>query len=334
MVEILKRARKLDERVLSYLEGGEPDKLVSAVRHYPEAGGKRLRPVLAMVVADAISGDEERVIPFACSLEIIHNFTLIHDDVMDDDQIRRGRPAVHALYDMPTAIIAGDALFARAFEVLARTDVPHGRFRGLLDMVAHTVWEIAEGQQLDIDFESSDEVTIDQYLRMIEKKTAVLFACAAKGAVTVSDGTEAQEREMWKYGILLGLGFQIWDDVLGITAEEEKLGKPVGSDIRNGKRTLIVLHALENADEERRKMLLSILGRQDATDEEVNRAIQTLEEVGSIEFATNKALDYASRGIECLECLEDSTSKELLRADKLLGQSRALISTRCLPGRS
>jgi len=313
MVEILKRARMLDEKVLSYLEGGEPDKLVKAVRHYPEAGGKRLRPVLAMVVADAISGDSEKVLPLACSLEIIHNFTLIHDDVMDDDPMRRGRPAVHALFDMPTAIIAGDAMFARAFEVLAMTEVPHGRMRELFTLVAHTVWEIAEGQQLDIDFENSDTVTVDRYLNMIEKKTAVLFACAAKGAAIVSSGTEDQERMMWEYARLLGLGFQIWDDILGITADQEKLGKPVGSDIRNGKRTMIVLHALENADAERRELLLSILGREDASDEEIAMAIQTLDYVGSIGFARERALEYADRAIECLECLDDSESKDLLR---------------------
>ena len=314
MVEILKRARMLDERLLSYLEDGEPEKLLKAVRHYPESGGKRLRPVLAMLVADAISGNTERVLPFACSLEIIHNFTLIHDDVMDGDMVRRGRPAIHALFDVPTAIIAGDAMFARGFEVLAMTDVPPKRMRELFTIVARTVWEIAEGQQLDIDFENSGQVTVDQYLNMIEKKTAVLFACAAKGAAIIAEGTREQEIDMNEYARLLGLGFQIWDDVLGITADEEKLGKPVGSDIRNGKRTLIVLHALENADLERREMLLSVLGREDATDQEISEVIRTLQDLGSIEFARSMAIEYADRAKKCLECLPESKSRELLKS--------------------
>jgi geranylgeranyl diphosphate synthase type I len=313
MKEILERATIIDEYLMKYLEDGKPEKLIRAVRHYPEAGGKRLRPVLAMLVADAISGKERESIPFGCCLEIIHNFTLIHDDVMDEDPMRRGRPAVHVLFDVPTAIIAGDAMFARGFEVLAEVEVAPEKTRRLLSLVAKTVWIIAEGQQMDIDFENSDSVTVDEYLEMIEKKTAILFACAAQGAAMIAEGSEEQEKDMFEYARLLGLGFQIWDDVLGITADEKKLGKPVGSDIRNGKRTLVILHALENADEEDKKIIFSTLGRENATNEEVAGIIEALERTGSIEFAKNKAMDYARRAKKCLESLPDSESKELLK---------------------
>jgi geranylgeranyl diphosphate synthase type I len=314
MNEILERATIIDDYLMKYLEDGKPEKLVRAVRHYPEAGGKRLRPVLAMLVSEAISGKEEKSIPFGCCLEIIHNFTLIHDDVMDEDPIRRGRPAVHILYDVPTAIIAGDAMFARGFEVLAEVEVAPEKTRRLLSLVAKTVWIIAEGQQMDIDFENSDSVTVDEYLEMIEKKTAILFACAAQGAAMIADGSEDQERDMFEYARLLGLGFQIWDDVLGITADEKKLGKPIGSDIRNGKRTLVVLHALENADEKDRRAILSTLGREDANDEEVAEVIEVLRKIGSIEFANDRAMDYAKQAKKCLNSLPDSDSKELLKA--------------------
>ncbi|HUV25668.1 MAG TPA: polyprenyl synthetase family protein [Methanomassiliicoccales archaeon] len=313
MKEILERATIIDEYLMKYLEDGKPEKLIRAVRHYPEAGGKRLRPVLAMLVADAISGKEKESIPFGCCLEIIHNFTLIHDDVMDEDPMRRGRPAVHVLYDVPTAIIAGDAMFARGFEVLAEVEVAPEKTRRLLSLVAKTVWIIAEGQQMDIDFENSDSVTVDEYLEMLEKKTAILFACAAQGAAMIAEGSEEQEKDMFEYARLLGLGFQIWDDVLGITADEKKLGKPVGSDIRNGKRTLVILHALENADEEDKRIIFSTLGRENATNEEVAGIIEALERTGSIEFAKNKAMDYARRAKKCLESLPDSESKELLK---------------------
>jgi geranylgeranyl diphosphate synthase type I len=314
MKEIIRRAEIIDDHLLSYLEEGEQAKLIRAVRHYPEAGGKRMRPVLAMLVADAIAGEGEKAIPFGCCLEIIHNFTLIHDDVMDEDPLRRGRPAVHVLFDVPTAIIAGDAMFARGFEILAMVDAPEGELRRLLSLVAKTVWIIAEGQQMDIDFESRKSVSVSEYLEMIEKKTAVLFACAAKGAAIIASGGEELERDMYDYALLLGLGFQIWDDVLGITADEERLGKPVGSDIRNGKRTLIVLHALENADDDTRQMILSTLGCGNASDEEVVEVINELEKMGSIEFATKKAREYAENAHKCLESLPDSDSKELLKA--------------------
>jgi len=307
------RARRVDERLMTYLESGGPERLVRAVRHYPEAGGKRLRPVLAMMVADAVSGEGERTLPFGCCLELIHNFTLVHDDVMDQDPMRRGRPAVHVLFDVPTAIIAGDALFARAFEVLAETDVRPETLRRLLRLVSETIWTIAEGQQMDIDFESRETVGVAEYMEMIEKKTAVLFACAAKGAAMIAEGDREQEEALSEYARLLGLGFQIWDDVLGITADESKLGKPVGSDIRNGKRTLIVLHALESAPPGKREALLSTLGHHDATDEEVAEAIRLLQDMGSVEFARSTALDYAENAKRCLDCLDESEHKTLLR---------------------
>lgn len=314
MEEIEKRARVVDDHLMSYLKEGEHEKLMKAVRHYPEAGGKRLRPVLAMVVADAVSGNGLRAITFGCSLELIHNFTLIHDDVMDEDPIRRGRPAVHVLFDIPTAIIAGDALFARGFEVLADTDVSPENLKRLLKLVANTVWIIAEGQQMDIDFEKRRTVSVAEYMEMIEKKTAVLFACAAMGGVIIARGTAEQEKAMYEYARLLGLGFQIRDDVLGIIADERKLGKPVGSDIRNGKRTLIVLHALENASPEEKEKILSTLGNHDAPEERVREVIDILNGAGSIDFARSTAMDYAGRAKQCLKCLDDSHEKRLLEA--------------------
>ncbi len=314
--EISKRAKEVDKHLMSYLQEGDDQKLMTAVRHYPEAGGKRLRPIIAMVVAEAVGKEGKKAIPFGCSLEIIHNFTLVHDDVMDEDSIRRGRPAVHVLFDIPTAIIAGDALFARAFEVLAETDVPPKQTKRLFKLTAQTVWLIAEGQQMDIDFESTDpsKISVDLYLEMIEKKTAVLFACAAEGGAIIADGSERQIEDMREYARLLGLGFQIWDDVLGITGKEETLGKPIGSDIRNGKRTLIVLRALEQVKGKDKKKLLSILGNAEASEEEIKAAIEILDKSGSIEYAKQIALDYADLAKERLECLEESKEKEFLKA--------------------
>ncbi|MFP4169651.1 MAG: polyprenyl synthetase family protein [Methanomassiliicoccales archaeon] len=312
MEELERRTEIIAPLLLSYLDRGEHQKLKRAVMHYPEAGGKRLRPVLAHLVADAISGSGERSLPFGCCLEIIHNFTLVHDDVMDQDPVRRGRQAVHVLYDTPTAIIAGDALFARAFEVLAETEVGPEEMRRLLKLVSITVWRIAEGQQMDIDFESQGEVSTSEYLGMIEKKTAVLFSCAAEGGAIVAGGTEEQVESMGEYARLLGISFQIWDDVLGITADQEDLGKPVGSDIRNGKRTLIVLHALENGSREQRSRLKELLGSREASEEEVEEAIDLLEEIGSIEYARNMAMEYVEKARRCLDCLPPSDHREIM----------------------
>ena len=315
--EISKRAKEVDGAVMSYLQEGDVPKRMEAVKHYPAAGGKRLRPVLAIAVANAVSGAGKKAMPFGCSLEIIHNFTLVHDDVMDNDPVRRGRPAVHVLFDMPTAIIAGDAQFARAFEVLTETDVPPQHVKRLFRITANTVWLIAEGQQEDMDFEHmpAADLAIDDYMRMIHKKTAVLFECAAEGGTLIAGGTEKQVAAMKEYARLLGLGFQIHDDVLALTSSEEVLGKPVGSDIRNGKRTLIVLHALHSLDasDPRRRTLEKALGNDGATPEEIKAAIRALDDSGSIEYAKKLALDYAAQARKELDVLEESEDKEFLK---------------------
>lgn len=314
--EISERAKRLDEQVMSYLADNGHSKLMRAVRHYPEAGGKRLRPMLAQVVAEAVGKAGDKALPFACSLEIIHNFTLVHDDVMDNDPLRRGRPAVHVLFDIPTAIIAGDALFARAFEMITETDVPPENAKRLIRTTAHTVWLIAEGQQEDMDFENTpvDRVTVDDYMEMINKKTAVLFECAAEGGALIAGGTGEQIGAMREYAHLLGMGFQIWDDLLNLTGDEGRLGKPVGNDIRNGKRTLIVLHAVHALaeDDPRRGRLLKALGNDNATAQEIADAIAVLRDCGSIEHARLTALDYAERAKGLLECLPLSKEKEFL----------------------
>lgn len=315
MKEIARKAKMVDGPLLGYLEVGKYEKLRKAIRHYPEAGGKRLRPVMAMTVAEAVGRKGQDAIPFGCCLEIIHNFTLIHDDVMDEDSMRRGRPTIHVLYDVPTAIIAGDALFAVAFQVLARTPVDGERLRRLLETVSETIYLVAEGQQMDIDFERSDDVTVDAYMEMVEKKTAVLFACAAEGGAIIGGGTEDQIQDMYEYARLSGIGFQIWDDVLGLVADEKVLGKPVGSDIKNGKRTLIAVHALERLGAKGRKRHASTLkafGNEKATDAQVRKVIALFEELGSIQHGKDVAFEYATKAKEKLACLPEGKEKQFL----------------------
>ncbi|UCE72981.1 MAG: polyprenyl synthetase family protein, partial [Methanomassiliicoccales archaeon] len=163
------------------LDVGGQDKLRRAITHIPMAGGKRLRPVLAMLTADAVSEKGDKAVPFGVALELIHNFTLLHDDVMDKDELRRGVKTVHVLFDEATAINAGDVLFARAFEMLSTTDVSDAVLRNLVREVAEAVRNIGEGQQLDKDFEMRTDISENDYLKMIEYKTAMLFQIAAKG---------------------------------------------------------------------------------------------------------------------------------------------------------
>jgi geranylgeranyl diphosphate synthase type I len=325
--ELMRRAKEVDGPLMKYLDVGEYEKIRKAMWHYPEAGGKRLRPVMAVTVADAVGGQGKRAMPFGCSLEIIHNFTLVHDDIMDQDETRRGRPTVHTLYDIPTAIIAGDALFAVAYATVGKTDVESDRLKRLYKIVSETVYLVAEGQQMDIDFEKRMDVTVDEYMTMVEKKTAVLFGCAAEGGAIIAKGTEKQISDMKRYAMLLGIGFQIWDDVLGLTADEKVLGKPVGSDIRNGKRTLIAVHAFETLGESGKRknaQVLKAFGNEKATDSQVKACTDLFRKTGSIDHAREFALDYAKKAKAKLRGLKDSNDKEFLSGmvDFAVGRSK------------
>jgi geranylgeranyl diphosphate synthase type I len=306
------RISRVNVALETALDGGRQEKLRQAIRHIPMAGGKRLRPVLAMLTADAISEKGENVIPFGVTLELIHNFTLLHDDVMDKDDLRRGVQTVHKMFDESTAINAGDVLFARAFETLTTTQVDDAVLRNLVLEVAKAVRNIGEGQQLDKDFEVRTDISEADYLKMIEYKTARLFQIATKGGAMIAGGSSEQIEAMSEYGRILGMGFQIWDDYLDLKADEALLGKPVGSDIKNGKRTLMVVHALERLEGADKEEFLRVLGNYEATQEEVRGAIELMDKVGSTAYAEKMALDFAQKSKELLEVLSDSEHKNIL----------------------
>ena len=307
------RIKRINKRLMSSFEVIEDGNLRAAMTHYPAAGGKRLRPLLTTIVAEAVGGKADDAIPFGIALEMIHNFTLVHDDVMDEDETRRGIPTVHAKWGLPEAILAGDAMFARAFEVVLESDVDDASAVKLVDILARSVRLLAEGQQMDMDFERKKTVTTKDYLKMIERKTAVLYSAAAQAGAIVGGGNENQEEAMFEYGRLMGLGFQIWDDVLDLTSTQEAFGKPVLNDIRNGKKTLIVVNALEDLKGKDRAEFLKVLGKKNATARELTRARDILDQVGSIDHATRVANELVAGAKEQLHVLRPSKHKDALK---------------------
>ncbi|MCK4718550.1 MAG: polyprenyl synthetase family protein [Thermoplasmata archaeon] len=305
------RIKLVNDNIVPSIQADVPA-LQDAMRHYPVAGGKRLRPVMALVVSAAVGGNDEKTLPYALALEMTHNFTLIHDDLMDHDSLRRGRKAVHVLWGEATAINSGDALFALAFRLLAKVEVGHAVFLEILEDFSRMVQGIAEGQQLDMDFEKMKKVTEEEYLIMVEKKTALMFQYAAKGGALIGGGTRQQVEAMSEYGRLLGIGFQIWDDLLDIEADEEALGKPVGSDIKNGKRTLAAVWALENLDGANKEAFLKAYGNQNATKEDMAGAVEAMQKGGAIAYAKKQALAYAEKSKELLGVLSPSKEKDIL----------------------
>lgn len=293
----------------------EPQDLQDASLYLTKAGGKMLRPALTLIVADAVGGNKEDAVNTAASLELIHTFSLIHDDIMDDDDMRRGKPSVHKVWDEPTAILAGDTLFSKAFEMIILSKdngADPANVANALATVADACVKICEGQASDMGFEGNFDVKEEEYSRMIFKKTGALIAAATKAGAIMGGADQEVVDAMYDYGRLIGQAFQIQDDYLDVVSDEESLGKPIGSDIAKGKMTLMVVKALAEAEGADKDRLVEILKDDNSTQDDVDEAIDLFNKYGSIEYAHNLALANVAEAKEVLEILEDSESKQIL----------------------
>lgn len=296
-----------------YLSKGDA-KMQEMLLHTAAAGGKRIRPALVLTACEAVGGNPESIISAAASVELLHTFTLVHDDIMDEDLVRRGKPTVHALWGLNMGIVVGDALYAKAFESIVdvrKNGIPEGRVLDALEAFNHANAEVHEGQIMDMGFEERDDVSEEEYLVMIEKKTGALIEGSLKIGAILGGGSDEQIQSLSKYGVDVGLAFQIKDDLLDLTAEEEKLGKPLGSDIIQGKKSLIIVHALANADELQKKLIKDCLGRE-CGKEEVGRVIKTLYETGSIHYAEEKLGRLVDEAKGALKVIPDGQAREVL----------------------
>lgn len=222
--------------------GNELAGLYEPVSYSLSAGGKRLRPSLALMAADAFGNAAERAERAAVGLEIFHNFTLLHDDVMDQSDMRRGRPSVHAKWDVNTAILSGDTMLTLATRCVS--DVDDSILRRVLDTFNEMALRVYEGQRLDMDFEKSDKVGLEDYIRMISDKTGALLGAAAKIGALIGGASDKDAEHMTEYGVMLGLAFQIQDDWLDVFGDSMTFGKPIGGDINNNKKSFLLLTAL------------------------------------------------------------------------------------------
>jgi len=310
--ELKKRADFFNQQLEKFLKNGQPDTLYNAARHLPLAGGKRLRPCLAMISCEVVKGDITRVIPLSIALELIHNFTLVHDDIMDKSKLRRNLPAVHMKYGEPTAIIAGDLLFTKAFEAIHGTQDDLSIFKNVEYGLIDCIREICEGQQLDMEFEQRQIISEDEYIEMILKKTAVFFMYAAEAGAILGGGNKEQTQALNEYGKNLGLAFQIHDDYLDMHSDEKTLGKDIGNDIRNGKKTLIAVHSLNNSQGDDKKTIKEIFGNKKATEQQIKQIYSLFNTTGSIEYAKKTADKYCNKAKEQLEIFPDSDAKQIL----------------------
>ena len=306
---------EIEKRISRALNNTSHTRLSSAMMHLIEGGGKRMRASLPWLVANATGRSHSGLIDVGSVIEIIHNFTLVHDDIMDDDDIRRGRNAVHIEYDMPTAINAGDAMLAIAFETLYDAEhIPSDDIVTIFKKIAWMVRRVSEGQQLDIEFENRDVVEEDEYIEMILGKTSVMFiVCAEIGAFL--SGADADVVEMMsEWGKNTGLCFQLMDDIIDIMSSTEELGKPAGSDIVQGKKTLMAIHALRQPESEAKSAFLAAYNKGDECPKDIRDAAhQALHDLGSIAYAKQRAIDYHSAAHAILDKLPDRPGLEVLR---------------------
>ncbi|MDR3074475.1 MAG: polyprenyl synthetase family protein [Candidatus Methanoplasma sp.] len=311
---LMRTSRELDGPIRQYIDDEEPANLIEAARQYPYAGGKRMRPAMVLAAAGAVGGDRSKAVPLAVAVEYIHNFTLVHDDFMDGDRQRRGMTTIHVAYDVPTAILAGDALFAKAFQIIAELDVPDRNMREILKYVTRAVWDLARGQEMDVNNEGRI-VSEETYIETIRLKTSVLFAAAAAGGALAGGADDRTVKALHEYAMALGLGFQIFDDYLGIAGDPSKTGKSVGNDIRKGKCTVMVTHAVKNIkDPKVLEEFKGILGNADATEEQVKRARSIMEDAGSIAYGRQLAQEKVTEAISKLDVLAPGEHKEFMIA--------------------
>ncbi|AEB68979.1 polyprenyl synthetase family protein [Methanothrix soehngenii] len=304
--ELERRAALVTATIEKLLPVMHPRGLYEASRHLVDSGGKRLRPSMLLLAAEAAGGEALALAPAAVSIELVHNFTLIHDDIMDNADVRRGRPAVHKIWGQSGAILAGDTLYSKAFQVLGMTAASPERILGAMNMLSRTCTAICEGQWLDMEFESKDRVTENEYMEMIEKKTGVLYGASAGMGGLLAGASPEVVRALDEFGRLTGMGFQLQDDVIDLLTPEEVSGKRQGGDLIEGKKTLIMIHAFAN------DVVVPVFSKKDASAEEIFRSISILEGSGSIEYARSRAEEMVVQGKRALDVLPPSPAKETL----------------------
>lgn len=296
----------------------EPKGLYEPIGYTLATGGKRLRPTLALIAAEAvmngglITGDViNDVLPAALALEIFHNFTLLHDDVMDHADVRRGQPTVHVKWNENTAILSGDQMLIEAYKQLQ--NVPAGKLPQVLRWFNEMATGVCEGQQYDVDFEHMSQVTVDDYMQMIEKKTSVLLAYAMRIGGYIAGGTEAQEEALYQYGLHIGLAFQIQDDILDVYGDPKTFGKAIGGDILCNKKTLMLLTAMETATPEDKAELLQWLMTADRNEEKIAAVTKIYTRLGVREACEAIMEEETALALEQLDRLPQNAATEKLR---------------------
>ncbi|MFV9551594.1 polyprenyl synthetase family protein [Algibacter sp. PT7-4] len=306
---------KYQDEFLQFLENytvvKEPKNLYTPIDYILGLGGKRLRPVLTLMAADIFNGNYKKALFAALSIEVFHNFSLVHDDIMDAAPLRRGKQTVHEKWDVNTGILSGDAMLIMAYQLFEKYDA--STFQALAKLFSKTALEVCEGQQYDVDFETRSDVTIPEYLKMIEYKTAVLVGAAMQMGAIVAQALPEDQKNIYEFGRYLGIAFQLQDDYLDAFGDPKTFGKQVGGDIIENKKTYLYLKAIEfsnEADKEELQQLFTLNPKD--VNSKIERAKQFFISTGSANATKLAIKDYTNKAFAVLNALNISEDKKLL----------------------
>ena len=283
--------QKINERLDTISGDRKPETLYEPIRYVLSIGGKRIRPVLMMLTYELFRDNSEDIIMPACAIETYHNYTLLHDDLMDNADLRRGHQTVHKKWDANTAILSGDSMLVLAYQRMAQCDP--AKLKPVLDLFSKTALEIGEGQQYDMDFEHRNDVTEDEYIEMIRLKTSVLLACSMKIGAILADAPAADANNLYRFGEQVGLAFQLQDDYLDVYGDPSVFGKAIGGDIVSNKKTYMLINAMNRADSEQRRRLSEWIGAKDFDAREKIAVVRAIyDEIGIDRLALEKINHY------------------------------------------
>jgi geranylgeranyl diphosphate synthase type II len=287
----------------------EPKNLYEPIDYILSLGGKKLRPILALLSADAFGIDYRKALDVALAIEVFHNFTLIHDDIMDDAPLRRGKVTVHEKWDINTGILSGDAMLILAYQYLESYDAPV--FKKLTQLFSKTGVEVCEGQQLDIDFETRTDVSLEEYMYMIKLKTSVLVGSALQMGAIIAEVSDEQSSKIYDFGLNLGIAFQLQDDYLDAFGDPEIFGKQVGGDIIENKKTYLYLLTLDTLKGKEKEKFEELFSMQSADVQvKIYTAKQMFTSTGAVDKIKILIQDYTAKSFEILESIDIPTAKK------------------------
>ncbi len=295
-------------------ENDEPREVYGLIREFLKRGGKRVRPALCLLSCNAVGGQESQALPAGVAIELFHSFTLLHDDIEDDSEMRRGKPCIHRLYGVPLAINAGDGLFVLVWKAIHRMRVPPKKKEKICVTLSHAFTRVLEGQAIELNWrrENNWNIREQDYFHMAGGKTGALISASCEVGGFIGGGTRKQANALKAYGEAIGLAFQIQDDVLNLIGQEEKYQKEIGGDITEGKRSLITVRALEKLSEKDGKRLVHLLSASTRNKDEIAEAISLTKSCGAIDYASNKATELIEKAKKSLLELPQSKARETL----------------------